>query len=374
MEFEEDDELNKKLEEINKQIEQAFKNLSDKIDKKLEKTHNLIIKRIESQHGLKRKINDIREIPNIPLRFVKEAYINSIINHIFFCLANLEIITEFILSEEKKEILAKLQGQNYFIVNFFYLMKSIRNKNILNPYSDLMHNYLRNKMGNYYFNQDPAYMIKYFLSMIENEINLAQVSEENIFRYIISNNFSLFLKTKTKCNMCGNLETISQDKKNVLNLYLRNPDAIYGKDIPLEELQSIFMNVLLKGNQILNNPFCIRCGYQTILIPVLSDLKNYLIINLNRELDPNNNMKLLYSTELKILDEKNKENNYELIFALCDITNNIEWNKSNFKMFFKNFINNKWYRNINAQHEELNADIKAEISKYEPNILIYKRM
>ena len=96
-------------------------------------------------------------------------------------------------------------------------------------------------------------------------------------------------------------------------------------------------------------------------------------------------MKIDYSTPLKFSIEtqnhEHKKYEYELISALCDInTTNInlnvinEINKQSFKLFFKNFINDKWFKIININPEEFNGNIQAEISNYKPNILIYKKI
>ena len=121
-------------------------------------------------------------------------------------------------------------------------------------------------------------------------------------------------------------------------------------------------------------------------ITKLSDLNDYLIFNLNREDDPEKKMKLKYKIPLKLNEEKsNKEYHYELILALVNINTNIKGksdpeiksinaiNKEVFQLYFKNFINDKSYRIINGKLEEFNGDINIEISKHNPNILIYKR-
>jgi len=115
----------------------------------------------------------------------------------------------------------------------------------------------------------------------------------------------------------------------------------------------------------------------------VENLKKYLIININREKESQNLIKLKYSS-LKLKGVDNKDNNFELISALCDIntnTGNIEPNElkkinekngNDFKIFFKNFINDKWYANTEMKEE---IDIEKVLNEEcKPNILIYKRV
>lgn len=85
-----------------------------------------------------------------------------------------------------------------------------------------------------------------------------------------------------------------------------------------------------------------------------------------------NPIKIKYSTELKLTEEKNDkeyEHEYELILALTDKNNE----QNNYILFFKNFINDKWYKLFNGKNEDIKENIKDEINKTNPNILIYKK-
>ena len=102
------DELNKNFKEINAQIDNALQDLSNKITKNLENTEKQIKTRIKEKKLFIMKSNNIKDIPNLQLRLAPQININCIINPVLFCLANLEIITEFILSEEKKRNFLKI--------------------------------------------------------------------------------------------------------------------------------------------------------------------------------------------------------------------------------------------------------------------------
>jgi hypothetical protein len=121
------------------------KNISKKIESvKKEISQNMIEKQI-----FLKKLNTIRETPNIRIRLNSQLDTNYIINPILFCLANLEIFNEFILSEKKQEVLSKFQGQICFTVNFFHLLEEMRNKNTLEPNYNFIHEYLRQRLEHY---------------------------------------------------------------------------------------------------------------------------------------------------------------------------------------------------------------------------------
>ena len=113
----------------------------------------------------------------------------------------------------------------------------------------------------------------------------------------------------------------------------------------------------------------------------VENLKKYLIININREKESKDLIKFKYSS-LKLKGGDNKYYNFKLILALCDIntnTENIEQNKlikinekngTNFKIFFKNLINNQWYADTEIFAKNIEKKLNEECK---PNILIYKR-
>ena len=53
---------------------------------------------------------------------------------------------------------------------------------------------------------------------------------------------------------------------------------------------------------------------------------------------------------------------------------NIDINKQNkYILYFKNFINTKWYKLVNGKREDILGNIQDDINKHNPNILIYKK-
>ena len=112
-------------------------------------------------------------------------------------------------------------------------------------------------------------------------------------------------------------------------------------------------------------------------------MKKYLILNINRGKEQNDLIKLKYSA-LDLKGSDNKKYKFELISALCDINTSAESNdqsellkikeknRTDFKIFFKNFINDKWYANTEMKEE---IDIEKVLNEEcKPNILIYERV
>ena len=372
-----------KYEDDENEINDIFKNMSKNISKKIESSKKEISERMIEKKNFLKKLKDIRDIPNIRIRFNSEINLNYIINPILFCLANLEIFNEFILSEKKQEIFSKFQGQNSLTVLFFHLLEEMRKINVISTNEISIHNFLGDKLENY-LTQDPGVIIKSILSLIDEEMKLANINIENRFSNLIPNNFSITMKTIKKCNACLHKEEISKEKKYVIDLFLFHTDFNI-----VEPLQSVFNNLLSENDELNMDKLCKRCRYETIIIKEIENLNKYLIINLNREKDPNNTMKLIYSETLNLIEEKedgtNKKYQYKLISVLSDINSNInnlamaqqlsiiQINKISFKIFFRNFINDKWYKILDNEPPKHFENIEEEINKFMPNILIYKR-
>ena len=183
---------------INEKIEKQLQKLQDKIEIKLVLEKEEIIKKAKERKIFYIKLGKKREIPNIKLRGLQPD-MNCIINPILFCLANLDIIAEFILSDKKQEIFDKFPDNNNFIRNFHDLMVDIRDNVIISPSFDKMHEYIRTRMNETYQSQDPKFIINSFLSKLDEEIKLAQVDKNNKFSNLIQDYFSFTLITTKTC-------------------------------------------------------------------------------------------------------------------------------------------------------------------------------
>jgi hypothetical protein len=111
--------------------------------------------------------------------------------------------------------------------------------------------------------------------------------------------------------------------------------------------------------------------------------KKYLIFNINKSEKIKNPIKLIYSNNIELTEEKGGKKcnyEYELVSVLADkkikINDNdiIDVNEENkYILFFKNYINSKWYKFVNGKQEDILGNLSVEINKRKPNILIYKQ-
>ena len=368
-----DEKLKKKLETIGTEIDKKYENAKNNINKTMnELTINL--KKAKEKID-KNSINIIPKIKLIPDINNPKEVINFFINATLFLFSNLEIINEFCLGDEHKEILGKLPNKNekYFIQIFIDLIYNMRKKlNRKNIDYQPIHNYLKDELKDNYLNQNPKFLIRKFLIMIESDIN-----KTNTKNNIITDNFCLNLKKIKKCNKCNLTILISEEKKLLLDLFQREEE----NKNDIKELKHELRNLLLES--IDKKIFCPKCNVNMDVFMKIEEPKKYLIFNLTKNEKIKNTEKLIYSNNITLTEEKEgKKYNYEyeLISALADKNikiqdkDNIDINKQNkYILYFKNFINTKWYKLVNGKHEDILGNIQDDINKHNPNILIYKK-
>ena len=368
-----DEKLKKKLETIGTEIDKKYENAKNNINKTMnELTINL--KKAKEKID-KNSINIIPKIKLIPDINNPKEVINFFINAILFLFSNLEIINEFCLGDEHKEILGKLPNKNekYFIQIFIDLIYNMRKKlNRKNIDYQPIHNYLKDELKDNYLNQNPKFLIRKILIMIESDIN-----KTNTKKNIITDNFCLNLKKIKKCNKCNLTILISEEKKLLLDLFQREEE----NKNDIKELKHELRNLLLESVDI--KIFCPKCNVNMDVFMKIEEPKKYLIFNLTKNEKIKNTEKLIYSNNITLTEEKEgKKYNYEyeLISALADKNikiqdkDNIDINKQNkYILYFKNFINTKWYKLVNGKREDILGNIQDDINKHNPNILIYKK-
>ena len=369
--------LNQQLEEINRIMLEDIKAVTDKINQKINTTKEELKKCIDDKKDYYKLINDLSKLPHLQTNFSPNQDINYIINPVLVCLANLEVIFKFCKGKERKEVLIRINQlvPQSFLIYFIQLMEQMRDEINKRPHYKDLHLYLKNPHLKFNYNsQDPSYWIKIILEQLELNIDLVK---GNDISNIITNNFKLNLITKEKCNYCKSIDkTILKEEKIVLDLYLKSPGFDENTQIRknlIDPLESIFGSLLLKSEEQNLNKKCGFCGQQLSITKIIKNKKNYLILNINRDEERERKMELIYSQILKITDEETKEEiHYELISVLANINvnSNNEGNRNNYVLYFKNFINDKWFRWETA----FNDNIEKEISEQKPNILIYKKM
>lgn len=380
--------MNQGLEGINLAIKEEIDRCFERIKKKMESAKKEIKKSIDEEKKCLNKIMNIKHLPNRQFLVQNpDPNFNYFINLILFILVNLKIITKFIYREETNTIKLRINNNNgdKFIIFFNYIMEQMRHKEVLIPNYQHIHEYFRNTLNNKYMSQDPSYLINFILKQVEK--NIDQVKNNDI-KNIITDNFSLNLITKEKCNVCGRGEDQikKREKKLIIDLFLKKPDI----DIK-EELDSIFKNSLRTLEEENYRSNC-ECGYHKIISKSIENPKKYLILNLDRNADPENHMKLTCPYLLNLKEEDDgKEYQYKLILSLANININSDYKKNmnDFVLIFKNFINNRWYKTTLGKDEDMSEFIKNEtkkkniskdmviqkiVSGLNPAILIYKKI
>ena len=410
-------ELQKKIDQFNKEINQIFDEGQKRIFNNIENAKNKFNEIINEKKIInnlltgKRQKPILQKLDNEP----NETY-NSILNPILLLLANLKIITLFALGQEKDAIIIKMKNllltvtpNNIFLFYFMKLMNEMRDTNIAIPNSKVFHQYLIDFLKSEkkeYLCQDPGKIINTILIMIDSQIkllknipsihkNINEYDEESVRKYFeertnnnptfVTTNFSMTLITKKKC--AQNHTKYSYNQIFAIDLFPKRPEV---EEIVPENLKQVFYFYI--NDEPKQKKYCQKCKKELQINKNIESLKDYLIININRKEDPENKMKIIYPQLLDISTEK-KELKYELISVLMNIntiTANLDReglkyinrkNKNNYVLFTKNFINKKWYKTTeNEQNIEFKGKLDNEINKFEDNrpnplinLLVYKK-
>ena len=343
------DPLQKTLEEINNEIDSEF----NKLEKKLAKIQEYL-------YQTKKNFPIINIFPKFESMLNPKEDINHIINVILFILSNIKIFNEISLSGETVENLNLQPHQNEkdFTKLFINLIKQMRDPHCNNVDYEPIHKYLKEELKEAeYKSQDPSKLFKLIFEMIKSDLKPAK----NIDR-IMEDNFTTNSKIKKMCENsdCKKTRIISERESTVIDLYLSKPEFLNTRN----ELQpELLKNLLLSEIYKYRTEICENCHFDMRFYGIIEP-KTYLFININRDSDPNNEMRLLYPLSLKINCE-----DYVLISALT--TEN-----SKYILFYKNYINDKWYKIVDGKEDNIpdNSDMENIISDNYPNILIYKKL
>ena len=410
-------ELQKKIDQFNKEINQIFDEGQKRIFNNIENAKNKFNEIINEKKIINNLLTGKRQKPILQkLDNEPNQTYNSILNPILLLLANLKIITLFALGQEKDAIIIKMKNllltvtpNNIFLFYFMKLMNEMRDTNIAIPNSKIFHQYLIDFLKSEkkeYLCQDPGKIINTILIMIDSQIkllknipsihkNINEYDEESVRKYFeertnnnptfVTTNFSMTLITKKKC--AQNHTKYSYNQIFAIDLFPKRPEV---EEIVPENLKQVFYFYI--NDEPKQKEYCQKCKTELKINKNIESLKDYLIININRKEDPENKMKIIYPQLLDISTEK-KELKYELISVLMNIntiTANLDReglkyinrkNKNNYVLFTKNFINKKWYKTTeNEQNIEFKGKLDNEINKFEDNrpnplinLLVYKK-
>ena len=410
-------ELQKKIDQFNKEINQIFDEGQKRIFNNIENAKNKFNEIINEKKIINNLLTGKRQKPILQkLDNEPNQTYNSILNPILLLLANLKIITLFALGQEKDAIIIKMKNllltvtpNNIFLFYFMKLMNEMRDTNIAIPNSKIFHQYLIDFLKSEkkeYLCQDPGKIINTILIMIDSQIkllknipsihkNINEYDEESVRKYFeertnnnptfVTTNFSMTLITKKKC--AQNHTKYSYNQIFAIDLFPKRPEV---EEIVPENLKQVFYFYI--NDEPKQKEYCQKCKAELQINKNIESLKDYLIININRKEDPENKMKIIYPQLLEISTDK-KELKYELISVLMNIntiTANLDReglkyinrkNKNNYVLFTKNFINKKWYKTTeNEQNIEFKGKLDNEINKFEDNrpnplinLLVYKK-
>ena len=358
------DPLQKTLAEINNEIDSEF----NKLEKKLAKIQEYL-------YQTKKNFPIINIFPKFEsmLNPNPKEDINHIINVILFILSNIRIFNEISLSKKTPENLNLQPHQNEkdFTKLFINLIKQMRDPQCNNVNYIPIHKYLKEELKEAeYYSQDPSKLFKLIFEIIKSDLKQAK----NIDR-IMEDNFTTNSKIKKKCenSNCEKTRIISERESTVIDLYLSKPEFLNTRN----ELQpELLKNLLLSEIYKYRTEICENCHFDMRFYGIIEP-KTYLFININRDSDPNYEMRLLYPLSLKINCE-----DYVLISALtinCEdyvLISALTTKIPKYILFYKNYFNDKWYKIVDGKEDNIpdNSDIENIISDKNPNILIYKKL
>ena len=366
-----DKDLQEKLEDINKQIEESLKISNDRLNQKIKIATNELNQKIKEIKERNFRINyNISPIIRIYHDPKQEPELNYIINPILLILANLETITQFIFFGQIDEILEKVNGLvNENIIKYFKeLMIQMRTPNV-NPNYNQIHQYFKNKVqtNEKYLSQKPDFWFKEILIDLEFYIDLGK---SNDIENIITNNFVFTLCEIEKCVNCNYKNKIPKDGEKIIDFTYNSEYEIGG-----EELNNVFNYLYFGESKPIQSKYCPKCNSDLSISKSFHKTGKYLIIHLNQK-KAKKRLNFLQNLKIQNNSEEEKTYEYELISALSDINIDLNYkeNMNKFSIFIKNYINNQCFKVIQGKPGNINEKFNEEISKHNPNILVYKKI
>ena len=327
---------------------------------------------------------------------------NPLINIILQCLSNIKYIVCYYLNPIKENKILKKSKENpnnnYLGPSFLKLLDHLWKSN-QKEYSPMeIHNVLQKIMLNNYYTNDASIIINNILTKLNEELNFNQENnniehddpydyfiKDKIYekfkekfknnRTMISEVFYCAIKIKKRCFNC-NATAYYFETSPIVNIYLEeNKDDNFNK-LSFEEH---FHNLLTdKEEQNINEDCTICCSKQnkTQVKDIFTSSK-ILIININREKDPEKTISFKYpeifdGKKIINLDCPNISN-----YKLTTIIKKIKRNNNNFEYisFYENIIDKHWYSFNNQRIELIQNDYKNYIFDEKNTIvLIYTQI
>jgi hypothetical protein len=276
-------------------------------------------------------------------------------------------------------------NNNYLGPSFIKLLDHLWKSNKKEYCPNEIHNDLKKLMLNNYNSKDISKIINYIFTKLHEEINFNPVNNNNInndpyehynedksFKEF-QNNFmqnrttisdycysSIIIKKK-----CINCEATSYffEALPVITVFLKENENEEFNKLNLENHLKTFLTAEEEENI---NENCIICTSEQkkFISKDLYSSSAVLIININRDKDPNNAVSFEYPEEFdgkKVINEKINLPIYELTTVIKKSNNNNNFNNFEYKCFYKSFIDKKWYSFNNQRIESIENNNKNNI-------------
>ena len=373
-------------------------------DNKILKENNNNNNKIESDEELRKRDINLESLNNPPLiNLILPQNANPLVNIILLCLSNIKYFVQYYLDPQKENIILKKSKENpnnnYLGPSFLKLLDHLwkSNKKEYSPYE--IHDDLKKLMMNNYNSNNADIILIYILNKLDEELNfnkrdyitkadnpydyfnknlMANKLKENFTnnKTIISDYCYSCIEIKKKCIKCNVDPMYNFEATPVINIYLQKEkgNEIFN-ELSLEE----HLNSLLipkKGEYIKES--CVICDDQQkkYILKKVFTTSGILIININRDKDPNNTLSFTYPENFngeKIISINYKSFNYELRAVINKVKKN-NLNNWDYIISYKNFIDNNWYLYNNQNIKSIQKDYKKYI--FQPKkacVLIYTK-
>ena len=351
----------------------------------------------ESDEELRKKQVNLDELNNPRLvNLNMDGNSNVLINIALFCLVNIKGIVEYYLNPIKEEKILKKSKEypmNTFLGPSFLKLLDHFWKSSKNEYSTSeIHNTLKKIMLGSYDSNDFGVIFDLIINSLNDELINNQIIDEEpkeILDYfkekesfkiylknfqkkksIVSDLFFSTVKIRKKCETYL-LDRIFFESSPVINIYLESNNEIEFNNISLTENLKTLLN---KDTKNIKEECNVCHGQHEIFVGRdIFATSSIIIININREKDPNNEIIFDYPEEFdgkKVIngDDSLKLPKYELISVIKKV-NNIEYMNC-----YKSFINNQWYAYTNQKIFPLQNNMNHIFDKKNACILIYQRI
>ena len=401
-----DESLTNHIQILDKEFSKKFENQISEIQKKsglfeknkIKNQNNNIFK--TEDEILRKEPIDLKSIKIPSLKKINlPPDSNQLINLIFYCLVNIKTLISYYFnpSKEQKIMWKSKDKPNILGTSFLKLIDNYW-KSKSNEYTPTeIHQILKNIMKNDYYTQNPGLIFQYILFELNSELSQKYLNENKninnepylifkrnemleIFKkngesVKISNCFFNIIETEKRCESCDSSQ-YSFENLPIINIFLQeNEENHYNKISFIEHFRTLLIN---KKEEIFNEK-CLICEIEKnkFVSKHVLDTTEIIIININRDNDLNNKVELNYPEKIEkkdFINENKNDNFYNLKYELfCTIKKYRNNNNLEFKLFCKNFVNEKWYLYNDKYIKETNIKDAMSDGKY-ISLIIYRNI